>query len=56
MDNIARVKVSFIATIDRDIYPLPVSDDYSDEVEEAVTDALYELDGWTIKKISVRTD
>lgn len=56
MDNLARVKVNFTVVIDRDIYPLPVSDDYSDEVEEAVRDALYELDGWNVKKMTIRTD
>lgn len=43
------VKVAVV--IDRDVYPLPVDDDHSEEVESAVCDALYEIDGWEIKRI-----
>lgn len=47
-----RFKVTMVVEVDRDVYPLPVSEeDHSSDIEEAVKDTLYEIDGFEVKKI-----
>lgn len=47
-----KFKVTMVIEVDRDVYPLPVSDeDHDTDIEEAVKDTLYEIDGFEVKKI-----
>ena len=53
MSSTVKIRVSFTATIDRDVYPLPVDDGYIEDLTEDMRTHLEELDGWEFKSLKV---
>lgn len=52
-----KFRITFSLTVDRDVYPLPISeDDHAEEIETVLRDALFDIDGMTVTNVRVKQD
>lgn len=53
MDNKEVINVRVKLLVDRDVYPLPIDGQYSEEMRDLFEDLLYDVDGVEMKGIKV---